>query len=102
MLEGTDLCVLPDPDMQAWLDGIPGGNVHPCQIHDRDALIALYEATNGPGWRNNSGWTDAVSLGDWYGVRVDYQGRVIAIDLSRNGLSGQLPRVLGALSELQA
>ena len=101
MLEGTDLCVLPDPDMQAWLDGIPGGNVHPCQIHDRDALIALYEATNGPGWGNNSGWTDAVSLGDWYGVGVDYQGRVTAIDLSRNGLSGQLPRVLGALSELQ-
>ena len=102
MLEGTDLCVLPDPDMQAWLDGIPSGNVHPCQIHDRDALIALYEATNGPGWKNNSGWTEAGSLEHWYGVRVDFRGRVIEIDLPRNGLSGHLPRELVALSELQA
>lgn len=57
---------------------------------DRAALLALYEATDGPSWRNNSGWSTAASdLKQFYGVTVDAACRVIAIDLSNNKLNGQ-------------
>ena len=38
---------------------------------------------------------------EWYGVQCHRSGRVIAIHLSKNHLSGSIPRELWALSELQ-
>ena len=35
---------------------------------DRDALIALYDATNGSSWRNNTYWLSDLPLGEWFGV----------------------------------
>ncbi len=101
-LDGTDLCVYPDPEMLAWLEGIAeGGAFHHCQVSERDALAAFYAATNGPGWVNNAGWNEAVLLEDWHGLKVDYLGRVIAIELPGNRLAGPFPRELGALSNLE-
>ena len=34
----------------------------------RDALAALYEATNGPGWNNNDNWLSEAPIDQWYGV----------------------------------
>lgn len=101
-LDGTDLCVFPDPEMLAWLDGIAeGGALHHCRVTERDALTAFYAATNGPGWVNNAGWNEAESLEDWHGLRVDYLGRVIAMELPGNRLAGPFPRELAALSNLE-
>ena len=100
LLEGTDLCVYPDPEMLAWLDEITEGGALHCQISERDALAAFYEATNGPGWVNNAGWNEAELLEDWHGLRINDLGRVIAIELPGNRLSGPLPRELGTLSDL--
>jgi hypothetical protein len=44
--------------------------------------------------------TDA-DLGEWEGVTVDAEGRVIKLELFSNNLSGPLPRELGQLSALQ-
>ena len=35
---------------------------------DRAALIALYEATDGPNWVDAENWLTDAPLGDWYGV----------------------------------
>ena len=68
---------------------------------DRAALVAFYEATDGPNWVNSENWLTDAPLGEWYGVDTDASGRVVgrvtALDLSRNGLAGRLP---GSLSEL--
>ena len=64
---------------------------------DLAALVALYNATDGPNWVNNDNWLTDAPLGDWYGVTADALGRLLTLDLSRNGLAGQLP---GNLSEL--
>lgn len=67
-----------------------------------DALVALYNATDGPNWTNNNGWnttTNDVDGGGWYGVTVE-NGHVTELFLSQNGLAGTLPAVLGDLSEL--
>lgn len=47
---------------------------------DRGALIALYDATNGPNW--NISWDKDAELKTWHGVEVNDQGRVVHLDLS--------------------
>ena len=44
---------------------------------DRAALVALYEATDGPNWVNAENWLTDAPLGDWYGVDTDASGRVV-------------------------
>ena len=68
---------------------------------DKDALIALYCATDGDNWSDNSGWLSNQSLGNWHGVAVDTNGRVSSLTLNSNGLSGSIPAELGNLSNLQ-
>ena len=63
----------------------------------REALVALYHATNGPGWVNNMNWLSDEPLRYWYGVWTDRAGRVAGLRLARNGLSGQLPPELSGL-----
>ena len=67
---------------------------------DREALVALFQATDGPHWRNNENWLSAAEIGDWHGVTADAAGRVIALDLSSNHLDGELPSELGGLANL--
>ena len=77
---------------------------------DRAALVALYEATDGPNWVNNENWLTDAPLGEWYGVDTDASGRVVHLLLGGNddnwpeviphGLSGQIPSELGKLSNL--
>ena len=65
---------------------------------DRVALVALYEAMDGPNWRNNDGWLTDAPLKEWYGVEVDDQGRVR--ELLLNDLSGAIPPEIGNLTNL--
>jgi len=65
---------------------------------DSLALVALYNATDGPNWNDNSGWlTDEVA--NWYGVTVD-NFSVTRVELSFNNLAGALPEDLGNLEQL--
>jgi len=68
---------------------------------DRAALEALYDATGGPGWTDNTNWKTAAPLDDWHGVATDAGGRVVGVNLFQNGLAGPLPPALGSLGELQ-
>ena len=68
---------------------------------DRDALAALYHATEGDNWINNYNWLSDAPLDSWFGVTTDGDGRVIEIDLRENGLNGTIPPELGDLAELK-
>ena len=68
---------------------------------ERAALTALYDATVGPGWTNSTNWKTAAPLGQWHGVRTDAIGRVIALNLRENELTGTIPPELGNLTRLQ-
>ena len=63
--------------------------------------MALYNATNGPNWTNNTHWLSDRPLGEWYGVTTDGPGRVTALHLPGNQLIGEMPKELGSLSNLQ-
>ena len=56
---------------------------------DRVALEALYDATGGPRWTDNTNWKTSAPLGDWHGVSTDGDGRVRRLRLGGNGLSGR-------------
>ena len=66
---------------------------------DREALVALYNATDGPNWADNTNWLSEGPIGEWYGVTAD--GRVSHLDLNHNNLSGPIPAELGNLSNLR-
>ena len=55
---------------------------------DRAALTVLYYTLDGANWRRNTSWLSEQPLRRWYGVDTDSNGRVTALSLSGNRLSG--------------
>ncbi len=67
-------------------------------LQDSLALVALYNATDGANWANNTNWlTGPVSK--WFGVTVT-RDRVTKLRLRRNQLTGSIPGELGNLANL--
>ena len=69
---------------------------------ERDALVALYNATDGGHWQQRRNWVSDAPLGAWHGVTIDSNGRVTELDLSDNGLRGNIPAELASLEKLEA
>ena len=69
---------------------------------DRAALEALYDATGGANWTDDTNWKTSAPLGEWYGVTTDIDGRVKELRLDDNGLAGSMPPALGSLTNLSA
>ncbi len=72
---------------------------------EKNALIALYNSTNGASWTNNDNWLSNSTVSTWHGVTVNNisgQDHVTSIDLSNNNLVGPLPTSVGSLSKLES
>ena len=67
---------------------------------DRDVLVTLYNATDGPNWTNNNNWLSTRPLGEWYGVTTDSNGRVTRLNINVNNLRGSIPSELSQLRNL--
>lgn len=55
---------------------------------DREALVALFQATNGDGWNRKDNWETNAELSQWHGVKVNEQDRVVELVLENNNLRG--------------
>ena len=67
----------------------------------RDALIALYNSTDGSNWKDNTGWLGEVGTEcDWFGVSCSL-GSVYKLYLYNNSLTGSIPPELGNLKSLE-
>ena len=102
LLQGTQLCLPGDPRLEQWVSEIADARVGQCEGFDteRIALEALYNATNGPNWKNNTNWLSEAPMGSWHGVVTDINGRVTSLRLGGNGLSGTIPPDLAQLINL--
>src|SRR5881396_1206932 len=91
------------------------GLVIPIPLHpavpaqERDALIALYNSTDGANWKKKTKWLGAVGTEcTWYGVRCNDTGSSITSltlgfsGLGGNQLRGRIPAQLGNLTNLQS
>lgn len=63
----------------------------------RNALIALYNATNGNSWTDNTDWNGTVGTEcDWYGITCDAGDEYVEwIELDTNNLVGTIPDLSG-------
>jgi len=64
-----------------------------------EALVTLYNSTDGDNWKNKRGWNVTNTPCSWYQVTCN-GGHVSWISLDSNQLSGTLPPELGNLSNL--
>ena len=97
-----DLCVPDDAAFQAWIQAIPYlSRSNNCPTTDRAALTALYNATDGPNWTNNTNWLSDQPLWSWHGVNTDDNGRVTRLILRGSQMSGEIPTELGNLTNLE-
>jgi hypothetical protein len=47
--------------------------------------------SNSPGWLRKSKWMSDTSVCEWYGIKCNDDDMVVSLNLTRNGLNGQLP-----------
>ena len=102
--ENESLCVPGILAFAMWIEGIEERDAAPvsCNADDVLELTLLFEVAGGSDWKNSDGWLNGFAVDGWHGVSADSLGRVLALDLGDNGLSGWLPSTLGALSKMKA
>ncbi len=97
----SGLCVPGSPEFTAWIQAMKGGGRGPfCNQSDLRVLESLHVASGGEGWTNATGWPEGAAAARRHGVATDALGRVTALDLTHNGLTGRLPENLGELKLL--
>ena len=68
---------------------------------DRQALVAIFDATGGPNWKKSTNWLTDEPIGEWHGVSTDTGGRVAGLRLVDNGLNGAIPPEIAILTNLE-
>jgi hypothetical protein len=64
-----------------------------------EALVALYNSTDGPNWYHHTKWLVTLTPSNWYGVTVG-GGYVTSLELGWNNLVGSIPSETGNLASL--
>ena len=80
-----------------WANPVRAQSAHP---QDSLALVAFYHAAGGADWEDSTGWLEE-PVRDWYGVRLNEEGRVVTLWMSDNNLTGSIPPELGNLTALE-
>ena len=69
---------------------------------DREILEALYCATGGGDWSDSHkvNWMSDRPIGEWNGVELDSNGRVLTLRLGQFRMTGSIPPEIGGLDKL--
>lgn len=90
----------PDLTLQTIPQGV--GNISLTKgilTNEYEALVSLYDSTNGTGWDNSHNWKTDHDIEYWYGISVEGV-HVTSIRLGSNGLEGTIPADIGEFSKL--
>jgi Leucine-rich repeat (LRR) protein len=63
------------------------------------ALVAIYQALDGPSWTNGGSWLTGPMPCNWFGVKCSSES-VTEIGLDKEGLKGDLPAAIAQLPDL--
>lgn len=78
-------------------------SAHPLVVEqplvDSLALLALYESTDGKNWKTP--WNLSLPMAQWAGVTLDTSRSVRKLELSAQGLRGEIPQKLSTLPSLE-
>ena len=69
---------------------------------DREALIAIYNATNGPNWTRQDNWLSEAPISTWQGITTNDMDRVTKVYLAAVGMAGSIPTEFGQLAHLDS
>jgi hypothetical protein len=87
-LKAANWLIFSDPLPVKWeIDIIP-----------RFVLAVTYMANGGDDWKNNENWLWDQDVCDWFGMSCDKEGNLIEIDLTGNGLTGNMHEAWNLLS----
>lgn len=87
-------------DTETVLDVFYSAPSFNCDITEREALIALYNSTDGSNWIDNTGWLGAPGTEcTWHGITCQ-DSKITNIDLEENNLVGTIPPEIGCMSDL--
>lgn len=105
LVQGTNYYVLVHRNVADALSNIifEETTLIPVPTGERNALIALYNSTNGDSWNDNTNWNSTEHVSSWYGIRttnVDGVGHVSEISLGSNNLTGTIPIEIDNFPEL--
>jgi Leucine Rich Repeat (LRR) protein/FIMAH domain-containing protein len=72
-------------------------------VADCQALVSIYNTTNGPGWATNAGWGTDPNPCDWVRVfcKDGDHGPVEELDFTALGLTGPFPAAIADLTQLE-
>ncbi|MGA8223521.1 MAG: hypothetical protein WB780_17870 [Candidatus Acidiferrales bacterium] len=97
---------------ESQADAAPGfenrsGSTGAIPLEERQALEALYKATDGEHWTHRAGWLGPPGMEcNWHGVSCggseDEGLRVVEVDLYENNLKGAIPDAIGQLRKLDS
>ena len=93
--EDPDLVAFLDQKSNDWREQKLDTECHPV----RRVLMELYNATDGPNWKNSENWGTDAPVESWSGVRVESSGR-FSLELPDNNLNGTLPQSICELTGL--
>ncbi|OFO56035.1 hypothetical protein HMPREF3027_02205 [Porphyromonas sp. HMSC077F02] len=77
--------------------------------NQREALKALYVATDGDNWIRNDNWLSDKPVTEWYGIvgfdgtqipEIDPKLSVTTLNLDNNNLVGEIPKEIGLLDDV--
>lgn len=100
-ISNTNVCEPSDVAYQTWTSGLTTyfGSGITC-ISEESLLMAIYNATDGDNWTDNTGWGTDPDLNNWNGVTADGSGNVTSLNLFDNNLVGTIPDELTDLVSL--
>ena len=103
--EGVYYCkvtnsILPALTLTSYNITLTATNPYNISETELDALWALWIATDGPNWTNNTGWWTNTDVENWYGISL-YSNHVDYIELNNNNLNGSIPDGFCYLSHMQ-
>ena len=95
------VCVPGTSEFVGWMNGLEDADrLAFCNASDHAVLTSFYALAAGGEWTESGGWLGGPALEEWHGVETDSLGRVTALVLSDNGLSGSLPGAIADLGQL--